>query len=83
MMATCKDCIHYDICKFADNTEYADTEHLKGDCPHFKNIADFAEVTLCGNCKHFEYPMLCHLRKVTVLVARTDFCSYGERNESQ
>ncbi len=37
-MATCDDCLHYDICVF----------HLKGDenkrCPHFKNKSAVVEV---------------------------------------
>ena len=43
-MATCKDCIHYDICIF----------HLKGDenkkCIRFKNKADLVKVVRCEDC---------------------------------
>ena len=43
-MATCKDCIYFDVCGSADNTEYPDVECLKADCIRFKNKADYAEV---------------------------------------
>ena len=47
-MATCKDCIHYDICVF----------HLKGNenekCSHFKNKAELGEVVRCKECEHWE-----------------------------
>lgn len=43
-MATCKECIHYDICIF----------HTKGNenekCPHFKIAADVVEVVRCKDC---------------------------------
>ena len=37
-MATCKDCVHYDICTFHI------TENENEKCMHFKNKADFVEV---------------------------------------
>lgn len=40
---------------------------------------DVVDTVRCKNCIHFEYPMICNLRKVKVVVARTDYCSYGKR----
>lgn len=37
--ATCKDCLHYDICLF-----HVDEESRKEKCVHFKNKADVVEV---------------------------------------
>jgi hypothetical protein len=35
---TCKDCVHYAVCKFVE------PYHLDIKCNHFKNKADFVEV---------------------------------------
>lgn len=43
--ATCKDCLHYDICLF-----HVDEESRKEKCVHFKNKADVVEVMRCKNC---------------------------------
>lgn len=53
-MASCKDCIQYDVCECADNLEYADVERLKKDCPRFKNKADFVEVVRCIDCVYWD-----------------------------
>jgi hypothetical protein len=36
---TCKDCVHYAVCKFVE------PYHLDVKCNHFKNKADFVEVS--------------------------------------
>ena len=46
-MATCKDCVHYDVCTFHI------TENENEKCMHFKNKADFVEV------KHGEWLICC------------------------
>ena len=43
-MATCKECLHYDICIF----HIKDNENEK--CPHFKISADVVEVVRCKDC---------------------------------
>lgn len=43
---TCKDCVHYAVCKFVE------PYHLDVKCNHFKNKADFVEV------KHGEWEMV-------------------------
>ena len=41
-MATCKDCLHYDVCKII---HFPSMFGLTGDgCDHFKNKSDFQEV---------------------------------------
>lgn len=76
-MATCKECIHYDICIF----------HTKGNenekCPHFKIAADVVEVVRCKDCQYSCFIRSCskyECRKgCGALKYATDFCSYGER----
>lgn len=88
-MASCKDCLQYDVCECADGLEYRDAEHLKRDCPRFKNKADFVEVVRCKGCQHFspfeyfEQQGQCMnpsgLNGIDACVSENDFCSYGER----
>ena len=49
-MLTCNNCIHSSVCTpyNTPNDEYPNI----GDCPHFKNKADYAPVVRCENCKH-------------------------------
>ncbi len=66
-MATCKDCLHYDVCIFHI------TENENEKCPNFKDKSQYAEVkhgewiveefpaevgtkkVSCSNCGRFEY----------------------------
>lgn len=62
-MATCKDCIHYEVCLNGICDEYF-TEDTPQDlkvmfspigCENFKNKADFVEVPCrCKDCKHWQ-----------------------------
>lgn len=78
-MATCKDCIHYDVCTF----NLTGNENEK--CLHFLNKADVVKVVRCKDCKHWVSPMkddahYCFQKFGLVgIVAEEDFCSYGER----
>lgn len=68
-MATCKDCIHKELC----NTHgYIDAD----ECGCFKNKADFVEVVRCRKCK---YQDECW-QKVDCEYALKEivYCSYGE-----
>ena len=49
-MASCKECLHYEVCEFANDTEYADLNCLKYDCGYFIDEADVVEVKH-GYCK--------------------------------
>ena len=79
---TCKDCIHYEICKDDCESGYLfeseNGDFCDDDCEHFKNKADFVEVVRCANCKHLVvYDNWCtyfgHKK------SDDDFCSYGKR----
>ncbi len=53
-MATCKDCLHYEVCTFHI------TENENEKCPHFKDKSQYAEVKHgewqeCGQCNHVHY----------------------------
>ena len=77
---TCKDCIHFEVCPMADDTEYISEDVLKEDCHDFKNKADFVEVVRCRECGFYqngEYKNFC--RKTGFETNDDDFCSYGER----
>jgi hypothetical protein len=77
-MATCKECIHYDICVF----------HTKGNenekCQHFKTAADFVR---CKDCEHGQFMPSCsmYLCRCTggKLRYADDYCNYGERKEQE
>jgi hypothetical protein len=87
-MATCKDCIHYEVCDY-HITEM--TPMTVNECSHsFKNKDNFVEVVRCKDCKHCElcYPAkaigeealeswYCKIKKNYMLL--NDFCSYGEK----
>lgn len=89
-MSTCKDCLHIDVCK--DYASYDKDSIIS--CDNFKNKADYAPVVRCKYCKDCElcYPVkvigeeaiegyYCHTNRT--YVKPTDFCSYGERKESE
>ena len=82
-MPTCKNCIHSSVCTpyNTPNDEYPNI----GDCPHFKNKADFVEVCRCENCKHFSINNggYCIGNNGLKMASKTDYCSYGERKESE
>lgn len=89
-MATCKDCIHYDVCQYHIDEE---TDMTITECGKFKNKSVFEEVVRCDNCKHnvankeidtldeTDYSgedIVCSYF-MTDGLAPNDFCSYGER----
>lgn len=82
-MATCKDCIHYDICTF----NLTGKENEK--CLQFLNKADVVEVVRCKDCIHWvslkKYDLHFCFKKGGLLgiTAEKDFCSYGERMEKE
>lgn len=82
-MATCKDCIHHDLC-FDNGTLFVhygakgiNIEDVENKCPFkaFKNKADFVEVTRCSKC---EYKEDCE-QYIYIDCCRNDlvFCSCG------
>lgn len=72
-MATCKECLHYDICIF----HIKDNENEK--CPHFKIAADVAPVVRCKDCTEWcEKEQECYH---WYGFRENDFCSYGRRKD--
>ena len=70
-MATCKDCIHNELCNIHG---YIDAD----ECAVFKNKADFVEVVRCENCDKpnndwIGCPYIEHLTPPP-----NHYCSYGE-----
>jgi hypothetical protein len=84
-MATCKDCVHCDVC---DMPIITDGRKNASNCKKFKNKADFAEVVHCKDCKfsHEDYfgQLWCRkkLREGTYVKDKNHFCRYGERKET-
>lgn len=85
---TCKDCIHYEVCK---ELRYGDISNCDSkDCGgNFKNKADFVEVVRCKECKYLycfsaiDRQFYCKhspkgLQGINI-VEENPFCSYGER----
>lgn len=44
MMASCKDCLHYDVCHIRQKSISLDPMKCGYKCPDFKNKSDFQEV---------------------------------------
>lgn len=93
-MATCKDCLHYEVCKRIDyELEYHNKsikeaeEELPIKCRFFKNKTDVVPVVRCKDCMHCEHiPIdfckvwhLCKIRDNLSQKEAYDYCSYGER----
>ena len=81
---TCEDCIHRHICRsLVEQLKYYES-WARCDClscKHFKNTADVVEVVRCKDCKAFNGDdKFC--KAWEAFVRETDFCSYGERRES-
>ena len=76
-MATCKDCIHEEIC---DMPIITDGRKNASNCKHFKNKADFVEVVRCSECAHANnHPLRCICHRFHTDVNENGFCSYGEK----
>ena len=91
-MASCKDCIHCDLCKDMHIFGITDLPYdCNGAiCDHFKNKADVVEVVRCKDCKRCYINSfgkeanvgICNQRGVIgTTVQLDDFCNYGERKE--
>lgn len=89
-METCKDCVHYIVCKDDCDSGYLDEDengnYFTDDCNCFINKADFVEVVRCEDCKESYLAKDGKLRCDRLYpslgwVEPTDFCSYGERKD--
>jgi hypothetical protein len=72
-MATCKDCVHCDVC---DMPIITDGRKNASNCKKFKNKADFVEVVRCKDCRRR------YTHCFDQVLDDEDFCSYGERKET-
>lgn len=91
-MASCKDCIHYDVCEALESGNGIKKVHPV-QCGVFKNKADVVEVVRCKDCNHkvdFKGRVMCNRNAKKIgeewcgLTATDNehFCSYGERSET-
>lgn len=85
-MASCRDCIHYRLCERIDAIfEHYNIQspiHLHSTCSDFfKNKADVVEVVRCCDCKH-RNPYCYRCMRDNLWHDTNDFCSYGERSET-
>ena len=94
-MFTCKDCVHYDLCKY---NHFQDAQRIRANqtilisiarnkpCKFFKDKADFVEVR-CKDCICYEpynkpakdFDGYCIARACET--DETGFCNYGEKKE--
>lgn len=51
-MSTCKDCLHYDVCKLKHRKYFAEETDAKILCNQFKPKADYEKVVRCKDCKY-------------------------------
>ena len=82
-MATCKECIHFDVCEpyTAPDESYPEA----GGCPVFKSKDKFVQVVRCKDCKNWEDGYFGYCTKIHAAMDYDGFCSNGERratNES-
>lgn len=77
-MATCKDCIHYEVCQYHRETKMTDNE-----CFNFKDKSRYIEVVRCKDCisrgRVDECAMAyrCDCGEQHTWECDNDFCSYG------
>ena len=81
---TCKDCIHYDVCKDDYNCGYLfkdeNGNYFTDDCQHFKRKADFVEVVRCKDCKYGD--VSCHSLSKDGKKQNANICSLIKKRTS-
>ncbi|MEE1139573.1 MAG: hypothetical protein U0M02_13940 [Acutalibacteraceae bacterium] len=92
-MSTCKDCLHYEVCECEDCLIRVPewVNKVEDFCGFFKPKADYVEVVPCVECKYKDdcARQMVHTTRDYVLEQnistynKVDFCSYGERKESE
>ena len=93
-MATCKECMHYDVCQYHIDEE---TKMTVNECGKFVNKADVVEVVRCKDCKYWHKKGFDPLIEHHIGECRcsqwendyfsnetsdNDFCSCGERRDT-
>ena len=86
-MATCKDCLHIDVCYMVEHYGVdIEEDRQEYDCHQFKPKENYVEVVRCKDCKHLGFKGLCYgvcNKKMVGIVKPDDFCSYGERRDGE
>ena len=94
-MATCKDCLHIDVCAHRYEKLYkgAKVEDLNHCCTKIKDRNKYAEVVRCKDCKYYteqkkrcdhpcqDWDVECYDQWLEM--KPDDFCSYGERRTDE
>lgn len=84
-MAECKNCIHENVCKYADQNISVGTkirETIHG-CSDYKDNSDVVEVVRCKNCENYS-GKYCRLTDDTEDRREPDdYCSYGTPKERE
>lgn len=86
----CKKCYHFQVCANVMKNQLFIREKMlleeNPECEHFIPAADVVEVVRCKDCEHAkEYKnnfFCCYYPVTPKSVSSDDFCSYGERKDS-
>lgn len=86
----CKKCYHFQVCANVMKNQLFIREKMlleeNPECEHFIPAADVVEVVRCKDCKFHEVNVLnCGMewcKKFSRITYFNDYCSYGERKDS-
>lgn len=82
-MATCKDCLHFDVCEALESGNGIPKLHPL-QCGCFKSQSNIVEVVRCKGCKNYVANYCCRDikgRTNMFFMNENDFCSYGKRKD--
>ena len=89
-MSTCKNCLHYEMCKLKHRKYFAEETNAECLCKQFKPKADYAPVVRCKDCVYFyaekqdeDFPYFCLHHSGPMGTAPNHFCNYGKRKEEK
>lgn len=86
-MATCKDCLHFNVCLSCGETRYYGENSACNDvqerCKYFKNKKNFVEICRCKDCLYFDYKFgsygVCeHPSYIGTQMFDLNYCGYAE-----
>jgi hypothetical protein len=60
-MATCKDCLHFEVCvhRYEELCKGTKVEDLLHNCTKFKDRNKYIDVDRCEDCTHRDNPVTC------------------------
>ena len=88
-MADCYECYHYKACSNIGDSGFSYLPEDASKCRYFKHKEDVKEVVRCKDCIFYEphgngkLGICRHLKLKRYLKHNIDFCSYGERRETE